>query len=1038
MRAPPYAELAALSNFTFLRGASHPHELVEQAHRLGYRALALADECSLAGVVRAHVRARELGLHLIIGSQFQVDDHCRLLALVTDRAAYAELSGLITLARRRSPKGQYRLHREDLRFRLKRCLILWLPQPGAAHASADRETGVELKRSFGERLWIGASRHLSGAEAEHWQHLLALGKELQVPLVACSQAQMHCRSRQPLHDVLAAIRLGRPVQALGTRLAANAEAYLRPRAALARLYPPALLAQTIAIVRRCTFTLDELRYQYPAELVPAGLRPIQHLRNLVAEGARTRWPGGMPASVNAALEKEFALIEELAYEYFFLTVHDVVRFARERGILCQGRGSAANSVVCYCLHITEVSPEVVDVLFERFISKERNEPPDIDVDFESQRREEVIQYIYGKYGRKHAALAATVITYRTRSAVRDVGKALGFAPQQVDALAKSLAWWDRGGDLASRARELLGAGAGDNSSDLVPHYLALVQALCGFPRHLSQHVGGFVIAQDQVSDLVPLENAAMPERTIIQWDKDDLESLGLLKVDVLSLGMLSALRRALALVSRYEPGIASLADIPREDAQTYDMLCRADAIGVFQVESRAQLSMLPRLKPRCFYDLVIEIAIVRPGPIQGDMVTPYLKRRAELRAGKSTGGDPASPLTQVLRRTLGVPIFQEQAIRIAMVAAEFSGGEADNLRRAMASWGKNGNLLQFQQRFIDGMTGNGYARDFAERIFEQIKGFGGYGFPESHSASFALLCYFSSWLKCHHPAAFYCALLNSQPMGFYTPSQLVQDARRRGLTVRPVDVRHSDWENTLEGQAPALALRLGLCSVSGLEEAAGLRIVAARQVHAFSDTRDLARRAQLASRPLQLLAAADALRGISGHRFQSHWEVAGIEAHRPLLGDVGESPQQPVELPAPGLAQNIAADYRSTGLSLRPHPMALLRSQLPFRRCKTQAELAGIGHGRFVRVAGLVTNRQRPGTAKGTLFLTLEDETGNINVIVWKATQAHFREPLLRAQLLLVKGTVESNGEVVHVIAGALEDCSQHLFGFTVDSRDFR
>ncbi|MBN7799155.1 error-prone DNA polymerase [Parahaliea mediterranea] len=1029
---PAYAELAAISNFSFLRGASHPHELVERAHALGYRALALADECSLAGVVRAHVRARELGLQLIVGSLLRVGEDCRLLALVTDRQAYAELSGLITLARRRCPKGRYQLRMQDLRFRLKRCLIIWLPDKQGAGDTL----GAELRRSFEGRLWIGVSRRFADGEAEHWRRLQRLARDHRLPLVACGEVEMHCRRRKPLHDVLAAIRLGRPVQALGTALGGNAEACLRSRVELARLYPPALLAQTLAIAGRCDFSLDELKYQYPAELVPAGLEAIGYLRQLAQEGARRRWPRGVPGAVHRSLERELALIEELGYEYFFLTVHDVVRFAREQGILCQGRGSAANSVVCYCLHITEVSPEQIDVLFERFISKERNEPPDIDVDFESQRREEVIQYIYGKYSRKRAALAATVITYRTRSAVRDVGKALGFSLEQVDRLAKSLAWWDRGRDLARQVADMAADGDGHRAQLLVD----LVQEIQGFPRHLSQHVGGFVIAQDQVSDLVPLENAAMPERTIIQWDKDDLESLGLLKVDVLSLGMLSALRRALELVSRYEPRIRSLGDIPREDPATYAMLCRADAIGVFQVESRAQMSMLPRLKPRCFYDLVIEIAIVRPGPIQGDMVQPYLKRRN----GLETEEPASEALHAVLRKTLGVPIFQEQAIRIAMVAAGFSGGEADRLRRAMASWGKNGNLLQFEDKFIQGMLDNGYSRDYANRLFEQIKGFGGYGFPESHSASFALLCYFSSWLKCHHPAAFYCALLNSQPMGFYSPSQLIQDARRHDIAVLPVDVQHSQWENSLEGAAPP-ALRLGLNRVSGLGEAVGQRIVAARGEEGFRDPRDLARRARVPGPQLQLLAAADALRSISGHRHQSHWDVAGIEDSRPLLyqeggqegGEEGGPGTQAVRLAAPSLAQNIAADYRTTGLSLRPHPMALLRAQPPFNRCTPQAGLAGLGNGRFVRVAGIVTGRQRPGTARGTLFLTLEDETGNINVIVWKRSQEHFREALLGAQLLLVKGVVETDGEVVHVIAGSLHDYSHSMRGFQVRSRDF-
>lgn len=1018
-----YAELCALSNFTFLRGASHPEELVEQACHLGYLALALTDECSLAGVVRAHMRAKDLGVHLIIGSQFQVGKNCRLVALVTDRAAYAELSGLITLARRRSPKGQYQLGMDDLRFRLKRCLVIWLPKHG--DKKTQKTFAADLKRYFGERLWIGISRHLGDGESEYWQQLNTLAKDNQIPLVACGQVEMHCRERKPLHDVLAGIRLGRPVQKLGTQLKGNAEACFKTLRELKRIYPSELLAEGVKIAGLCHFSLDELRYEYPAELVPKGMQAIDYLRQLAEEGAARRWPDGMPEKMRAALEREFQLIEELHYEYFFLTVHDVVRFARSQDILCQGRGSAANSILCYCLHITEVSPELVDLLFERFISKERNEPPDIDVDFESQRREEVIQYIYRKYGRKRTALAATVITYRTRSAVRDVGKALGFSLDQVDKLSKSLAWWDRDRDFEARLREQFPS----TDMKLIKLFFQLALEIKRFPRHLSQHVGGFVIAQDQVSNLVPLENAAMPERTIIQWDKDDLESLGLLKVDVLSLGMLSALRRTLHLVRQYAHGIHTMADVPKEDPATYDMLSCGDAIGVFQVESRAQMSMLPRLKPRKFYDLVIEIAIIRPGPIQGDMVVPYLKRRN----GLENEDPPSEELRSVLEKTKGVPIFQEQVIRVAMVAAGFSGGEADALRRAMATFGKRGDLHGFEQKFIQGMLSNGYALDYANRLFAQIKGFAGYGFPESHSASFALLCYLSAWFKCHHPAAFYCGLLNSQPMGFYSPSQLVQDARRHQVTVLPVDVQQSDWENTLEGTSPH-ALRLGLCRVAQLSEEVGLRIAQARKQRAFSSALDLARRAQVPRDQIQALAAADALRSISGHRYQSHWDAAGIEPARPLLHD---SLVSDVALAAPSLPQNIAADYCTTGLTLRAHPMALLREEYPFYRCKRQAQLKDLSNGRFVQVAGLVTGRQRPGTAKGTIFLTLEDETGNINVVIWKRTQEHFREALLGAQLMLVKGRVETDGEVIHVIAGALFDYSSRLEGFQIKSRDF-
>ena len=720
----------------------------------------------------------------------------------------------------------------------------------------------------------------------------------------------------------------------------------------------------------------------------------------------------------------------MQYEHFFITVYDIVQYAREQDILCQGRGSAANSVVCYCLLITEVNPEQVGVLFERFISKERNEPPDIDVDFEHQRREEVIQYIYQKYTRKRAALAASVVSYRARSAIRDVGKALGFDQGLIDQLVKSLAWWDRQNELKARVRD-----AGLNLDDKpLQQFYELVNQLLGFPRHLSQHVGGFVICEGQVSELVPVENASMPDRTIIQWDIDDLETLGLLKVDVLALGMLTALKKCLNHVKAYNSNIQTLQDIPQEDKPTYDMLSRGDSIGVFQVESRAQMSMLPRLKPQTFYDLVIEIAIVRPGPIQGDMVHPYLSRR--------NGEEPVTyendALKAVLERTLGVPIFQEQVIKLAMVAAGFSGGEADQLRRAMASWGKNGQLLQFENKFVSGMLANGYSLEFAERLFRQIQGFGGYGFPESHSASFALLCYLSSWFKCHHPAAFYCALLNSQPMGFYSPSQLVQDARRHHVEILPVDVNASDVESTLESTPQGWGIRLGLSRVKSLHHDTGLNIVSSREalpMRRFSSMQALSRAASLSQSDLALLASADALRSLSGERHQALWDALSVEAEAPLLES--EPSTQTLWTQAPSLEANIVSDFNMTGLSLREHPMALLRKEPPFDRCTPQAALIERHNFGFVRVAGLVTGRQRPGTAKGTLFLTLEDETGNINVVVWQSTQQLFRQAILSGKLLVVNGRLENKNNVVHVIAGRVFDYSYRLNDFQLISRDF-
>ncbi len=1032
-----YAELHALSNFSFLRGASHPAELVAQAAALGYRALALTDECSLAGVVKAHVAAKEHGIQLIIGSELQLLEGIRLVLLAPDRAAYGDLSGLITRARRRSPKGEYRLGLDDLPQFGKRCLALWLD---AENEDINHEKtiscGNKLRHVFSARLWLGVTRLLGSDDQARYLRGHALARELDIPLVACGDVRMHCRERQPLQDALTAIRANTSVAQLGTRLHANGERYLRPLALLARLYPAPLLAETLKISALCRFSLDELRYCYPREVVPDGVSAAVHLQQLVAAGAAQRWPDGIPASVQETLERELALIRELNYEHYFLTVHDIVQFARSRGILCQGRGSAANSVVCYCLFITEVSPTRVSLLFERFMSRERDEPPDIDVDFEHERREEVIQYLYRKYGRERAALAATVITYRVRSAVRDIGKALGLSPAFIAQLGKSLAWWDRLHDLEQR----FAAGGLPGHALIARQFMALVRQILGFPRHLSQHVGGFVITESPISQLVPVENASMPERTLIQWDKEDIEALGLLKVDVLALGMLSAIRKCLDLVRGYEPALTSVQAIPEADAATYDMLCAGDSVGVFQVESRAQMSMLPRLRPRCYYDLVIQIAIVRPGPIQGNMVHPYLQRRADPTAVRY----PSAALESVLKSTLGIPIFQEQVIKIAMVAAGFSGGQADQLRRAMASWGKNGNLLKFQRQLVDGMLARGYREDFALQLFEQIKGFGGYGFPESHSASFALLAYQSAWLKRHHPAAFYCALLNSQPMGFYSPSQLIQDARRHGIGVQPIDVRHSTWEHQLErdarGRHPqGLGLRMGLCLVRNLGEAAARRIAAARAQRALANLNDLADRAQLDQGELAALAAANALRGFSPHRHQAHWQVLGIEPARPLLpaAPASEPPAEAVLLPAPSPMADMLADYRSTGLTLNQHPLALLRDHPAFRGCKRQIELPHHGNRRFVRVAGLVTGRQRPGTASGVVFLTLEDDTGNINVVVWKAVQERYRQPLLAAKLLLVKGILEARDGVIHVIAGELSDHSAALAELELRSRDF-
>ncbi len=1023
---PGFAELHCLSNYSFLRGASHPDELVAEAARLGYRALALTDECSLAGVVRAHLEAKHHAIQLIIGSELRLEDDLKLVLLAQGRDSYGQLARLITQARRQAEKGSYRLSREDLDAQLPEgCLALWLP--GDALDDAD---GLWLKERFGDRLWLGCGRFLSGRDRERLAAVREAGLRLELTVVACNEVHMHAPERRMLQDTLTAIRLKKPLAQLGRALFPNGERHLRPRSRLARLYPPDWLAASLDIAARCEFSLDELRYEYPKELVPESHTPSSWLRRLTEEGLARRWPDGAPDKVRRQVEHELALIAELGYEPYFLTVHDIVRHARERGILCQGRGSAANSAVCFCLGITEVDPARLDLLFERFISRERNEPPDIDVDFEHERREEVIQYIYRKYGRHRAALAATVITYRARSAIRDVGKALGLELSQVERLADSVDRWD-GCRLMPEALRECGFDPDSPSSRRLTD---LVLQLQGFPRHLSQHVGGFVIAEGELSRLVPVENAAMPERTVIQWEKDDLEALGLLKVDVLALGMLTAIRKALALLGEYTGRTWSLAEVPAEDPEVYAMLQQADSIGVFQVESRAQMSMLPRLKPRNYYDLVIEIAIVRPGPIQGEMVHPYLARRK----GLEPITYPSPEVRKVLERTLGVPIFQEQVMQIAMVAAGFSAGEADQLRRAMAAWKRKGGLEPFEQRLMDGMAARGYRPDFARQIYQQIKGFGDYGFPESHSASFALLAYVSAWLKRHHPAAFVCALLNSQPMGFYGPSQLVQDARRHGVEVRPVEVQASNEDCTLEyprDRAPAL--RLGFNQVKGLSAAAAQAIVQARAQRPFRDLSDLAARAGLDARDLECLAAADALSDLAGNRHRAFWAAAGVERRTPLFGVPRIAEGAPLLRP-PSEGEDILADYASTRLSLRCHPLALLREELERRGVVTARQLWERPDGVQARVAGLVICRQRPMTAAGVTFVTLEDETGQVNLIVWPKVAAMQRKALLKARLLAATGTVQQEDGVLHLIATRLADWSGGIGRLAFKSRDFQ
>lgn len=1021
-----YAELHCISNFSFLRGASHPEELVEEANRLGYHALALTDECSLAGVVRAHARAQSLALTLLVGTEIQLQDCPGTLVLIAPhQQGYAVLSHLITRGRRRCPKGHYQLWLNDLELCREQCLALW--QPG--FQSTDDAYGHQLMALLPE-LRLMAERPLAQDDRHRLHWLKRLSARLGCAVVATGHVLMHSRRRKPLQDLVTAIRLGQSLPEAADHLQSNAEAYLRPRERLERLFPSAWLEETRTITQQCCFSMDELRYEYPAELVPNGHTPGSWLRELVEQGRHWRFPDGTPETIDQQLKHELALIESLAYEPFFLTIHDVVRFARENGIFCQGRGSAANSVVCYVLGITEVDPRRINLLLERFMSKERNEPPDIDVDFEHERREEVIQYIYRKYGRERAALAATVICYRPRSALRDTGKALGLESRHIEQLIQGIDWRDSGDDWEQQLRR---KGLAEEQGP-VRHLLPLARELIGFPRHLSQHTGGFVIASEQVADLVPVENAAMTDRTVIQWDKDDLETLGLLKVDVLSLGMLTAIRKTLELVGA-GGGPGTLADVPPECPEVYRMLQQGQSMGVFQVESRAQMSMLPRLKPRTYYDLVVQVAIVRPGPIQGNMVHPYLQRR------KAPDKVPYADgrIQAVLEPTLGVPIFQEQAIRLAMVAAGFSAGEADQLRRTMAAWKHHGDLSRFRDKLIDGMTDNGYSAEFAENLYQQMKGFGGYGFPESHAASFALLVYVSAWLKRHHPAAFLCGLLNSQLMGFYSPSQLVQNARREGVEIRPVDINLSLNAHHLEEGDSAPAVRLGLRLVDNLTQQAALTVIECRPEKGYASLSELRRCTRLGHSDLEALATSGALKPLSGNRYQARWDLLAPDAPLALAGDEAQPlPPSHSRMPSPNESQRTLEDYASLGLTLERHPLAQLRAAGHLRHCLRAADLETAGTGRPLAISGLVTGRQRPGSAAGVTFVTLEDETGNINVIIWPDTARCQRRPLLNARLLQVRGILERHEGVIHVIAGRLDDLSHLIHRLSVSSRDFQ
>ncbi len=1078
-----YFELYCKSNFSFLEGASHADELVERATELGYAGLAITDRNTLAGVVRGHTAAKDSNLPFFVGCELRPIDGPPLVVWPQDRAAYGRLCRLLTSGRVRAKKGACLLRWSDIAAHCGGIFAgLVLSQPTIANQKSvaellqgewygDEKFEVQrnlpdahfdpqddaawlkwlrlFKDHFGDRASLIVSPHTNIDDRQLLARHAWLGEQARLPLLAAGNVQYHLAERMILHDVIAAIRQRTTVDKVVSGRPPNSQFHLRSIEQLRSVYRehPQAIRRTVAIAEACKFSLVDLKYEYPTEWAPDGSTPLEYLKQLTWQGAKQRYPQGVPDKVLAMLKHEFELIGELHYEAYFLTVWDLVRFARSRGILCQGRGSAANSSVCFCLGVTSVDPNEMDMLFERFMSRERNEAPDIDVDFEHQRREEVLQYIYEKYGRQRAGMTAAIVTYRTRSAVRECGKALGISLDRIDALSKIV---DSRSNEDSIPNRFAHVGI-DPQSDIGQRYLYAVEHLIGFPRHLSQHVGGMVMTQGPLCELCPIENAAMDGRTVIQWDKDDLDTLGILKVDCLSLGMLSAIHRSFDLLEKHFKRHLTLANIPQGDSDVYDMICKADTIGVFQIESRAQMSMLPRLKPRCYYDLVVEVAIVRPGPIQGQMVHPYLQAR-------QSGIQPDYP-TQAIRdtlaKTLGVPIFQEQAMKLAVVAAGFTPGEADQLRRAMAAWRRPGIIDRFHRKLIDGMLAKGLSQEFAEHVFTQIRGFGEYGFPESHAASFALLVYVSCWLKHHYPEVFCAALLNSQPLGFYAPAQLIQDARQHGVVVQPIDINHSEWECSLHsirhgyqrkpGGRPAdehFALRLGLRMVRGLRQQEAEVIVEQRKRQgAFADLSDLVRRTSASQATISCLADAGALNAIAGHRRAALWQALAQESSGvtpPLLQASDVDDDVPNELQAMQKIEEVYADYNTTGVSLRGHPIQFCRPELAKRRVRLASDLPNLRHGQFVRVAGLVLLRQRPSTAKGITFVTLEDETGSINLIFHVQVWSNFSTICRTSNAWIVHGVLENRENVIHVVVGRVEDLSPQIAGLLTRSRDFQ
>lgn len=1009
-----YAELNVTSNFTFLTGASHPEELVEKAKELGLAAISITDTNTFAGIVRAHAAGLEHEMRYVVGVRLKLESGEELLAYPKDRQAYGRLCRLLTEGKRRTVKGQCSLILDDV--------LRWGEGSLFIALRLSMESLKELSNLYPSSLFMGLSPAYDGSDEERFERQAALAKRFDLPLVATGNVRLHQASRRPLADILTCIRERCTIDNIGKKALLNSERRLKSPFEMHMLYKayPEATANALAVLNQCLFSLSELKYEYPEEIAD-GKKPLHRLKELADEGLKERYPDGVPLNVQAMVAREFRLIEKLDYARYFLTVYDVVKFAREQGILCQGRGSAANSVLCYALGITSVGPDIITMVFERFVSEARNEPPDIDVDFEHERREEVIQHIYKKYGRHRAGICATVIHFRSKAAIREVGRAMGLSGDAITALSGQVWGWSEGSPKEERV-----AAAGLSLDDFrIRQTLSLIEEIIGFPRHLSQHVGGFVITKGRLDELVPVENAAMEDRTVIEWDKDDIDVLGMLKVDVLSLGMLTCIRKAYDLIKEWKGTAYSLATTPQEDPRVYEQLCAGDTTGLFQVESRAQMSFLPRMRPKCFYDLVIEVAIIRPGPIQGDMVHPYLRRRR----GEEKVKYPSKELEEVLKRTLGVPLFQEQAMQIAMVAAGFDPSEADGLRRALGAFRRVGSVSDFKERFISGCIKNGYDQDFAERCFRQLEGFSGYGFPESHAASFALLVYASAWLRHHHPEVYCCAILNSQPMGFYAPAQLVGDAKRHGVEVRPVDINASTWDCSLEpGSNGGLAVRLGFRMIKGFKEDDARWLTAAR-ANGYGDVSSIRKRAGISKAALEKLAMADAFASLGITRRDALWHAKAVDdgAPMPLLDDPNiNEPLLPTNLPTLTHAEDVFDDFISTRLSLKDHPVRLVRSQAGKNITQNDA-LRDVRENGRVTILGAVITRQRPATASGVVFITLEDETGSANLIVWKNTFTKYRTQVMQGRLLKVTGKVQREGRVIHVISEYIEDLS-YLF----------